>query len=180
MDTLRTIARSSLPHHVAGRVFTLLIFPVAVLLGGWAIAQATPYSFVYEVYRQSALEPDSFDDWFVENKERFDDPRFSSCFGQLFSRWNKQAVEDGQICDQHDDSAWRAKCHGESKAEYYFLWGMSLQEFLNAGEGWLDTYAGQLSARGWQQCAQFPGGCETLRAHLEQALVGYQPDMTCY
>jgi hypothetical protein len=180
MDTLRTIARSLLPHHVAGRVCALLIFPVAVLLGGWALAQATPYSFVFEIYKQSALEPDSFDSWYEENQERFADPRFSSCFGQLFNQWSKQAAADKEICDQHEDSAWRAKCNGESKAEYYFLWALSLREFLKAGEGWLDTYAGQLSARGWQQCALFPGGCETLRAQLETAVVGYRQDMTCY
>jgi len=171
MDTHRTFARTLLP-----------TLPAAVLVSAWALAQplSSGYSFVFEVYRQSALEPDSFDSWFEENKARFDDPRFSTCFGQLYTRWRKQAAEDAAICDQHDDPNWRAKCHSESHAEHYFLWATDLQQVLSTGEGWLDTDTGGGMARAWVQCQQVPGLCANMRAQLEQGLVAYRPDMTCH
>lgn len=171
MDKHRTFARTLLP-----------MLPAAVLLGAWTPAQPQPsgYSFVFEVYMQSALEPDSFDSWFEENNARFEDPRFTACFGQLYSRWTQQAAADAEICDQHEDSNWKAKCHSESRAEHYFLWAKDMRQVLSAGEGWVDTFTGSGMARAWVQCQQVPGLCATMKAQLEENLVGYRPDMTCH
>jgi hypothetical protein len=165
MDKHRTSART--------------LLPAALLLSAWALAQPSGYSFVFEVYMQSALEPDSFDSWFEENRARFDQ-QFSSCFRTLYSQWQQQAAADAEICDQHDDSNWKAKCHSESRAEHYFLWAKDMRQVLSAGEGWVDTFTGSGMARAWVQCRQVPGLCATMKAQLEENLVGYRPDMTCH
>jgi hypothetical protein len=181
MDMVRMFARILLPERVAGRVPALLILPAALLLSGWVLAQplSPPYSFVFDVYKQSAFEPNSFDSWFKQNRARFDDPRFSTCFGHLYSRWSKQAAKDKAICDQHTDPSWQTKCNSESRAQYYFFWASSLRQFLNTGKGWVETDAGEVNAEAWQRCKLVSGGCEMLREALEKGLVTYRQDMTC-
>ncbi|MFX0199002.1 MAG: hypothetical protein ACFFCW_23005 [Candidatus Hodarchaeota archaeon] len=125
---------------------------------------------VFNVYVQSALYPESFDDYVEENQRLFNQ-RFLTCLNVLFMRYGQRAREHADYCNGFADPKMRSDCMARNEAATVGMWCLSLAATLD-GTPWLQTFSGNqaYTAKQIGDALFGPGGYVSLNESLLQML----------
>jgi len=127
-------------------------------------------TIVFNVYAQSVLYPESFDDYVEENQRLFNQ-RFLTCLNGLFIVYGQRAKEHADYCNGFADPKMRSDCMARNEAATVGMWCLSLAATLK-GTPWLQTFSGDLAYTAKQFADAFlgPGAYVSLNEPFLQML----------
>jgi len=125
-----------------------LVWGVIVLLlvlnSGPIFAQQ--YTGVLDVYYQSVVYPEYFDQYVMNNKIIFD-KNFFTCLSSLENYWNMSAAENQKICSSLPGNMYY-KCMQDNHPAALILWAGSIRAVLLGQILWVNTMQGSAAIIG--------------------------------
>lgn len=149
-------------------IITFLLFSICSL--STKVNAQDVSTILFNVYVQSALYPESFDDYVEENQSLFNQT-FLTCLTRLYNFYAQRAIEHADYCRGLPDPRMRSECMGRSDAATVGMWCISLAATLD-GTPWLRTFSGDqaYTAKQIGDALLGPGGYVSLNGPLLQRL----------
>jgi hypothetical protein len=154
-----------------------IAFGAICLLGLPCSVQAQYYTGVFDVYYQSVVYPERFDQYVANNQSLFNF-QFFSCLNALEQVWLPQAQQEAATCDALLDPHFKTLCLQNMQFVPLVTWSASVRLVLTNQRTWGNTTSGQLATYAKTLTCNMLG-CDTFVAVMNQSLLVVRPRFLC-
>lgn len=126
------------------KYFKIIIVVISIFNFGVGSAQSqNPPDILFDLYVESVLNPESFDN-VIQNNQNLFDQDFSANLSCVMNTLFQEAKDEIEICNQHINPEWRKKCMDENIAVGLYYWCRSIFYVIYANKRWANTWMGEI------------------------------------